>query len=316
MQKGSDRLVAMGGEPVDVAGFMQRHANHPSPILAGGSDAALQEQLKNVTIPIQEGINAALNRVRQNIHTAYDKVYDEIRPYTGYKGQHEGVTNKEINPIGFSRYTEHTVDMGGKQLNGRHVHELQSDLAQDVRELGHKGKSVEKDREELATLKAKFDATDELDPTQKIERAKLDQRIDTLERRISVNAPGKYSLEQPFAGFETSPAVEMQLLMKNAIQSTMRASQDFVTFPGKESSKASLYEKVLPNLKQVVKDLGGEKAGFDIKPITLPNPGKNEPTVWGVVWSPETAAKTLEKGIPFKKGGMVERKNNDNRRYL
>jgi hypothetical protein len=316
MQKGSDRLVAMGGEPVDVAGFMQRHVDHPSPTLAGGTDPVLQKQLKDVTMPLQEGINAALNKVRQNIHTAYDKAYDEIRPYTGYKGQHETVTNREINPIGFSRYTEHTVDMGGKQLNGRHVHELQSDLAQDVRELGHKGKSVDKDREELAELKTKFNAMDELDPTQKIERAKLDKRIDTLERRISVTAPGKYTLEQPFAGFETSPAVEMQLLMKNAIQSTMRAGQDFVTFPGKESAKAQLYEKVLPNLKQVVKDLGGEKAGFDIKPITLPNPGKNEPTVWGVVWSPETAAKVLEKGIPFKKGGMVERKTDDNRRYL
>jgi hypothetical protein len=316
MQKGSDRLVAMGGDPVDVAGFMQRHADSPSPNLAGGSDKILQDQLKDISTPIQEGINAALNRVRENIHTAYDKAYEQVLPYTGYKGQHEGVTNREINPIGFSRYTEHTVDMGGKQLNGRHVHELQSDLAQDVRELGHKGKSMEKDREELAALKAKFDATDELDPTQKIERAKLDKRIDTLERRISLTAPGKYSLEQPFAGFETSPAVEMQLLMKNAIQSTMRAGQDFVTFPGKESAKPSLYEKVLPNLKQVVKDLGGEKAGFDIKPITLPNPGKNEPTVWGVVWSPETAAKVLEKGIPFKKGGMVERKNDDNRRYL
>jgi hypothetical protein len=196
------------------------------------------------------------------------------------------------------------------------VHELQSDLAQDVKQLGPKNRSLEKDREELATLKSKLAGIDELDPTQKIDKAKLDNRIDTLERRITITSPGKYFLEQPFAGFETSPSVEMQLLMKNAIQSTMRAGQDFVTFPGKESARPALYEKVLPNLKQAVKDLGGEKAGFDIKPITLPNPGGTEPTVWGVVWSPETATKTLEKGIPFKKGGMVERKTDDNRRYL
>lgn len=316
MQKGSDKLVALGGEPVDVVGFMQRNVDYPSPTLAGGNDKVLQEQVKDIAAPIQDGINAALRQVRENIHTAYDKAYEKIQPYTGYKGQHETVTNKDINPIGFSRYTVHAVDMDGKNMVGRHVHELQSDLAQDVRELGHKGRSVEKDREELAALKTKFNETDELDPTQALERAKLDKRIDTLERRISVTAPGKYLLEQPFAGFETSPSVEMQLLMKNAIQSTMRAGQDFVTFPGKESAKPKLYEKVLPNLKQAVKDLGGEKAGFDIKPITLPNPGKNEPTVWGVVWSPETAAKTLEKGIPFKKGGMVERKTDDNRRYL
>ena len=108
----------------------------------------------------------------------------------------------------------------------------------------------------------------------------------------------------------------MQLLIKNAIQSSIRAGQDFVTFPGKESDKPKLYEKLLPNLKQAVKDLGGEKAGFEIKPITLPNPGGTEPTVWGVIWSPDTAAKAIEKGVPFNKGGMVERQPNDNRRYL
>jgi hypothetical protein len=316
MRKGSDKLVALGGDPIDVPAFMQRNANHPSPNLAGGSDQALITELKDITAPIKDGINAAMRKVRENIHTSYDKVYEELRPYTGYKGQHESVTNKEINPIGFSRYTEHAVDMNGKQLNGRHVHELQSDLAQDVKQLGPKNKSLEKDREELATLKTKLAEIDELDPTQKIDKAKLDNRIETLEKRITITSPGKYFLEQPFAGFETSPSVEMQLLMKNAIQATMRAGQDFVTFPGKESARPALYEKVLPNLKQAVKDLGGEKAGFDIKPITLPNPGGTEPTVWGVVWSPETATKTLEKGIPFKKGGMVERKNDDNRRYL
>jgi hypothetical protein len=316
MRKGSDKLVALGGDPIDVPAFMQRHANHPSLNMAGGSDDVLRAQLKDVTVPIKDGINAAMKKVRENIHTSYDKVYDELQPYTGYKGQHESVTNKEINPIGFSRYTEHAVDMNGKQLNGRHVHELQSDLAQDVKQLGSKNRSLEKDREELATLKSKLAGVDELDPTQKIDKAKLDNRIETLEKRITITSPGKYFLEQPFAGFETSPSVEMQLLMKNAIQATMRAGQDFVTFPGKESARPALYEKVLPNLKQAVKDLGGEKAGFDIKPITLPNPGGTEPTVWGVVWSPETATKTLEKGIPFKKGGMVERKNDDNRRYL
>ena len=108
----------------------------------------------------------------------------------------------------------------------------------------------------------------------------------------------------------------MQLLIKNAIQSSIRAGQDFVTFPGKESDKPKLYEKLLPNLKQAVKDLGGEKAGFEIKPITLPNPGGTEPTVWGVIWSPDTAAKAIEKGVPFNKGGMVERQPDDNRRYL
>jgi hypothetical protein len=256
-------------------------------------------------------------------------------------------------PIGFSRFTEHAIDIDGKQLKGRHVHELQSDLSKDVKELGPKGRSLEKDQKELdnlltketklaqeqTALAAQINAMPDNDPlinktgqnllSVNSEIIKLDQRKNVLEDRIlgpkSREAPYErditkrksiYVLEEPFANFEASPAVEMQLLIKNAIQSSIRAGQDFVTFPGKESKQAQLYEKLLPNLKQAVKDLGGEKAGFEIKPITLPNPTGDSPTVYGVIWSPETAAKAIEKGVPFNKGGMVERKADDNRRYM
>jgi hypothetical protein len=331
MQKGSDKLVALGGDPIDVPAFMQRNGLLDAPVmrenglltprkdsvaLMASSDDILKTQWKENTDPIEKGIQAGLDRIKSKLRDDNNKLEEALQPYTGYAGRHRNVTAGENMPVGFSRFTEHTVDMNGQQLKGRHVHELQSDLSRDMRELGPKGGSLEKDQAELATLKSKLADVDELDPTQKIEKAKLDKRVDALERRISLTSPGKYSLEQPFANFETNPTVRMQLLIKNAIQSTMRAGDNFVTFPGKESDKAKLYEKLLPNLKQAVKDLGGEKAGFEIKPITLPNPGGTEPTVWGVVWSPETATKTLEKGIPFSKGGMVERKTDDNRRYL
>jgi hypothetical protein len=66
--------------------------------------------------------------------------------------------------------------------------------------------------------------------------------------------------------------------------------------------------KIEPNLKQVVKDLGGEKAGFDVRYIQLPPDKNGNPVMaWGITWSPETAARVLEKGVPFAKGGMVER---------
>jgi hypothetical protein len=331
MQKGSDKLVALGGDPIDVPAFMQRNGLLDAPVmqengflkprkesvaLMASSDDVLKTQWKENTGPIEKGIQAGLDRIRAKLKDEKNKLEEALLPYTGYGGRHRQVTAGENMPVGFSRFTEHTVDMNGQQLKGRHVHELQSDLSRDMKELGPKSGSIEKDRQELATLKSKLAGVDELDPTQKIEKAKLDKRVDALERRISLTAPGKYSLEQPFAGFETNPTVRMQLLIKNAIQSSIRSGQDFVTFPGKESSNPKLYEKLLPNLKQAVKDLGGEKAGFDIKPITLPNPGGTEPTVWGVVWSPETAAKAIEKGVPFNKGGMVERKTDDNRRYM
>jgi hypothetical protein len=317
MQKGSDRLVALGGNPLDVKAFMQRSSNDTNQLYqAAGKDDIIKEYVKNNVSPINEGINAALTKVRDNIANVALKVDDKLKPFTGYAGRHRSVTGGDNMPIGFSRFTEHAVDIDGRQLKGRHVHELQSDLYRDTKELGPKGGALEKDQAELATLKSKLAGVDELDPTQKLEKVKLDKRVKALEGRVAATSPGKYSLEQPFAGFETNSPVRMQLLIKNAIQSSIRAGQDFVTFPGKESKQAQLYEKLLPNLKQAVKDLGGEKAGFEIKPITLPNPNGDSPTVWGVVWSPETAAKAIEKGVPFNKGGMVERKTDDNRRYL
>jgi len=320
MQKGSDKLVQLGMDPIDITAVINRLPVKPIENIYEANrglntDIQFNDQVSNKVQTVFESVKAAQGKVQDKMRDRYERAIQEVNPLIGYRGQHANVAG-EIHPVGFARYTEHTVDMNGKQLNGRHVHELQSDLAQDVRQLGAKSGSLEKDQAELATLKTKLAEVDELDPSQAINKAKLEKRIATIENRISLTSPGKYQLEQPFAGFETSPAVEMQLLMKNAIQSTMRAGQNFVTFPGKESARAALYEKVLPNLKQAVKDLGGEKAGFDIKPITLPNPNGTEPTVWGVVWSPETATKVLEKGIPFKKGGMVERKTDDNRRYM
>ena len=354
MQKGSDKLVALGGNPVDVKAFMQRHANDPDNLYqAAGRDDILKEHVKNNVVPINDGISAALAKVKENIVNVYLKVDGELKPYTGYAGRHRQVTGGDNMPIGFSRFTEHTVDIDGRQLKGRHVHELQSDLSKDVKELGPKGRSLEKDQKELDNLLTKetklaqeqtalatqINAMPDNDPlinktaqnllTVNSEIIKLDQRKNVLETRIlgpkSTEAPFErditkrksiYVLEEPFANFEAAPAVEMQLLIKNAIQSSIRAGQDFVTFPGKESKQAQLYEKLLPNLKQAVKDLGGEKAGFEIKPITLPNPTGDSPTVYGVIWSPDTAAKAIEKGVPFNKGGMVERQPNDNRRYL
>jgi len=360
MQKGSDKLVALGGQPIDVTGYMTRNGFlEPIPMGPGGvmqprtqsvanrafDDDVLQKELKDISTPIEKGVKSALEKIQQSLRPDFRKLEEALQPFTGYGGRHRQATNSENMPIGFSRFTEHTVDMNGQQLKGRHVHELQSDLSKDMKVLGPKGGSVEKDQKELdnlldkqtklmqesSDLTTRFVAMPDTDPLlQKTksnlsaldaEIKKIDQRKKLLKARITPPRAGdpvigKYFLEEPFANFETNSPVRMQLLIKNAIQSSIRAGQDFVTFPGKESAKPALYEKLLPNLKQAVKDLGGEKAGFEIKPITLPNPNGDSPTVWGVVWSPATAAKAIEKGVPFNKGGMVERQPTDNRRYL
>ena len=122
-----------------------------------------------------------------------------------------------------------------------------------------------------------------------------------------------HQLEESFAGMETSPQVVQQLLVKNAIVAAMQRGKEFISFPGKESSQAQLYEKLPGNLKQVVKDLG---PGFEIRPIELPVGDVDAINTLGVTWSPEAAARILKTGVPFNKGGMVERKTDDNRRYL
>ena len=360
MQKGSDKLVALGGQPIDVTGYMTRNGLlEPRPMSSNGiltphtesvanrafGDDVLQKEFKDISTPVEKGVKSALEKIQQSLRPDFRKLEEALQPFTGYGGRHRQATGGENMPIGFSRFTEHTVDINGQQLKGRHVHELQSDLSKDMKVLGPKGGSLEKDQKELdnlldkqtklmqesSDLTTRFVAMPDTDPLlQKTksnlsaldaEIKKIDQRKKLLKARITPPRAGdpvigKYFLEEPFANFETNSPVRMQLLIKNAIQSSIRAGQDFVTFPGKESAKPALYEKLLPNLKQAVKDLGGEKAGFEIKPITLPNPNGDSPTVWGVVWSPETASKAIEKGVPFNKGGMVERKTDDNRRYL
>jgi hypothetical protein len=151
--------------------------------------------------------------------------------------------------------------------------------------------------------------------------ATIEGRIKTLGNRMR-SSEASYSLQEPFAGFETNSNVRSQLLMKNAIYSAMKDGKNFATFPGAESAQAQLYEgKVMPNLKQIAKDLGGDKAGISVTPIQLPPATKgNTPgvpvTAWGITWSPEAAARITKTGMPFAKGGSVERQPDDNRRYL
>jgi hypothetical protein len=51
-----------------------------------------------------------------------------------------------------------------------------------------------------------------------------------------------------------SPQVVQQMMIKNAIGAAMQRGVNAVTFPGKESAQAQLYEKLYPNLKQAAKD--------------------------------------------------------------
>jgi hypothetical protein len=144
-----------------------------------------------------------------------------------------------------------------------------------------------------------------------VELLKLANRKQNLAIRIS--GEGSYNIPEAFKGMENSPQVVQQMLAKNAIIAGIRRGVDGVTFPGKESAQAQIYERLPNNLKQVVKDLG---PGFELRPIQTESAKHGTMTNWGVIWNPEAAQRALQEGVRFNKGGLVEKNHDDNRRFL
>jgi len=264
-----------------------------------------------------------------------------------YYGQHSAITPEGGN-VAFSRFVDHETvlpELGKAKV--MHFVELQSDRLDDLWKSGSKGGSKQKDLVEAAELGKKIKkltADDKVRegviklvdlearsfrtplekseavqsiirqyPDQKkelIEFLKLSDRESKLRERIKL---GDYQLEEAFAGMEKSPQVVQQLMIKNAIGAAMQRGVNVITFPGKESSQAQLYEKLPANLKQVVKDLG---PGFEIRPIELYDGLGTMYTHPGLVWDNKTAQRILKEGIRFNKGGMVDKNDLDYARYI
>ena len=307
---------------------------------------AFKESLENALEPARVTVHEAIKNIKNFMDPEIKKVGDILYQRGNlYEGKHKYVAGKPY-PIGFTRFSEHEATVPGiGAVQGRHFHELQSDLSKDMRKSGTTSGNEQKDIvesnllrnqigelrnkafEDLSRIQQDFKSgnltQDQFQPLyEKIQRT-LDEKVRGLENRMytltsRVRDKASYSLEEPFAGFETNQMVRQQLLMKNAIQSAMRDGKSFATFPGNESAKPALYvDKVQPNLKQVIKDLGGEKSGLELRQIELPPDKDGRPiTATGVVWSPEAAARIMKTGVPFAKGGAVERLPADDRRYL
>ena len=298
-----------------------------------------EQNVKDVLEPSIQTLHEAAKNVQRFMSNDVKELSQNLVSVAGYRGSHQKVADRP-HPIGFTRFSEHQATIPGVgTVEGRHFHELQSDLSKEMRKQGTTYGSVEKDEAQIRKLRNQIEALrkdaqekaiamhenhsqgvigaeeytrqyGELLKTMEEKLKAPEKRFSILSARIRNKAP--YSLEEPFAGFETNSDLRRQLLMKNAVQSAMKDGKRFATFPGAESAKPQLYVgKIYPNLKQVVKDMGGEKAGFEIRQIELPPDKDGNPvTAWGVVWSPEAAARIVEKGVPFAKGGMVERQVN------
>jgi hypothetical protein len=295
-------------------------ASLKNPVLWAIEDTPRSEELKAQVLDLlkdaQKPLNETLETMKGTADELMGKFQTEIKRAPPYKGQHTALKNSPDNPISFSRFSEHTTDIPGiGKADGIYVNELQSDLLDDLRKKGVKGGSLEKDEKKLRELESRMRGT--TDPT---ERDAIESKMRNLRTRLFEgmgpnNTPnaGFYELSGSFPGMESSPQVAQQLMVKNAVSGAMQMGKQFVAFPGAESKQAQLYEKLGPNLKSVVKDLG---PGFELRDVTLRDPDGKQLMHKAIVWGPEAASRVQKKGVPFKDGGAVERQPADHRKYL
>ena len=280
-----------------------------SPLYDGTVAENVEAMISATNATLRNTLRDRSTELRQSLNDATPARADS------YRGQHSSLKN-DLNPISFSRFTEHTTDIPGMgQAKGIYVHELQSDRLDDIRKFGPLGGSGKKDYEtrlmplelehanllkEYMELRAKYPGSPALAEKKKT-LASLDKKRNAMLERVM---SGKYALKESFPGMEDSPQVIQQLMAKNAVAGAIERGANFVAFPGAESAQAQLYEKLPNNLKQVVKDLG---PGFEYRSVTLQSSNGTPIMHPAIVWGPEGVAKTKKEGIPFKKGGLVDK---------
>jgi tetratricopeptide (TPR) repeat protein len=270
-------------------------------------DQVLQTNRQPYTEQIKNSGESLRNFISQNIPQS-------AKPYYG---QHRSLRGDQevLDPIAFSRFSEHVTDIPGVgRVPGVYVHELQSDRLDDLRKLGALGGSPQKDLEakvrplmaqqqqlleDIARYRAEGNS-----PEAKAQLGKLQEVERKFKKLTSRMAEGTYDIREAFSGMEEAPQVIQQLMAKNAISAAMQRQARFVAFPGKESAQAQLYENLPNNLKQVVKDLG---PGFEYRSVTLTNKDGEEFMAPAVVWGDEAVARIRKQGVPFAKGGPVNK---------
>jgi len=261
---------------------------------------------------------------------------DKTRAQGSYAGQHVSITG-DNNPVAFSRFLEVELPINSPKdmQKGIFVTELQSDRFDDLRKLGPKGGSTSKDIKEFDSLDQQIDTVvrqarqflgnrnfkDLSDTEQKkylefgIEENKLVQRKNKLAERFTTSPddPDAYNIAEAFPGMERMPQVSQQLMIKNAVAAAIQRKNQFVLFPGADSSQAQLYEKLPFNLKTVAKDLG---PGFEIKKVPMPSENGDIVERIGIFWDQKAANRVAKEGVRFAKGGSVDKNNLPDQKYI
>jgi len=197
----------------------------------------------------------------------------------------------ETNPVAFSRFTDHTVNLNGRKVEGMYVTELQSDLYKRLKQRGAVGKSaaddapkIDKIKQEQQDLNSQIETLREEHESYskygenpntinyEVTGAKLrDLQNQLLNKDILISniKNKKYDVAPAYAGMENSPQVIQQLAAKNAVLAGIKRGKNFVAFPGVESDQAKLYEKMPRNIDEILRDLG---PGFEHQMVHIPLP--------------------------------------------
>jgi hypothetical protein len=271
----------------------------------GGDYTKAQVQLKELRAPYSDIVGT----VQRN-----------QRPYAG---QHTSVTSSSGDysdtfnkPISFSRFQDVTLPT---KENVMVIPELQSDRLDDLLKKGPTSANQPKDVEELTQLNKEltlvtnklYEATDDAARNQlDLQRTKINQRINNLQNRILSN---EYNVPEFIPGVERMPQVVQQTMVKNAVYAGVQRGKNGVLFPGSDSKQAQLYEKLPNNIRSVLKDLG---PGFEMRKVPLKYENGTTIERYGIFWKDDAAKRISTEGIRFKKGGMVDKNDADNQKYI
>jgi hypothetical protein len=296
--------------------------------------------------------NSALARIAEQLNLLRkDEVYNELKRLSSlkastappgvnpeYTGQHTSVTDNLPGVISFSRATNTTADIPGMgQTQGIYLHELQSDLLDDLRKRGggiprgvtpkELDQIIAKSKEQIEALKQKrnsLEAQYDNTPAFSQERTQARTQLNTLARQQNDlearslaaleqqkgirRRPYELELDEAFPGMVTDSKSVQTMMIKAAVSSAMQRGLGFVALPSQQfSSQKQLYERLPQNAKEVVKDLG---EGFTLQQINLRNRSGEFP-VLAITWDQSTAEgreglnRVITRGVPFKHGGEV-----------
>jgi len=281
----------------------------------------------------------ALTNAGSVYEDAINSAIKKLEAEAPYAGQHSSITGS-ANPVSFSRFMDIELPMvqNGKMkdLNGIFVTELQSDRLDDLRKFGVKGGSSYKDIEEYNKLDQQIDDVvrdarifignrnfKDLDEVEQkkyfefgIQENKLVQKQKQLRNRLEYlkeNDPNLYGISEAFPGMADMPQVTQQLMIKNAVAAAIQRKNQFVLFPGADSAQPQLYEKLPNNVRTVVKDLG---PGFEIKKVPMESENGDVVERIGIFWDDNAAKRVAKEGVRFAKGGLVDKNDLPDQKYI